>query len=265
MPRKKAEESIKGKLAKKTVGVQAKKKVVEKTEKKDEKIEKKKEEQKSEETLLPVEEYIKAGVHLGTKVITPHLRKYVYKRRADGLAVLNTNIIDEKLREAAEFLAGFEPENAIIVCKREAGWEAVELFSQLTGIRAFTKKYPAGIITNIRLPDFFEVDLIIICDPWIDKNALKDANMTNKKVLALCDTNNYAFGVDVFVPCNNKSGKSLGTILYILTREYLKKRKVNKKLPKIEEFIGEEIEKKEEKIDKKELEKEKKKIERKLK
>src|SRR3989344_2873013 len=47
-----------------------------------------------EETLIPLEEYIKCAVHLGTKVITPTMRKYVYKRRADGLAVINTILID---------------------------------------------------------------------------------------------------------------------------------------------------------------------------
>ena len=57
-----------------------------------------------EETLIPLEDYIKCAVHLGTKVITPHMRKYVYKRRADGLAVINTILIDKQLREAIEFL-----------------------------------------------------------------------------------------------------------------------------------------------------------------
>src|SRR3989344_6392096 len=41
-----------------------------------------------EETLIPLEDYIKCAVHLGTKVITPHMKKFVYKRRADGLAVI---------------------------------------------------------------------------------------------------------------------------------------------------------------------------------
>ena len=36
-----------------------------------------------DETLIPLEDYIKCAVHLGTKVITPHMRKFVYKRRAD--------------------------------------------------------------------------------------------------------------------------------------------------------------------------------------
>ena len=42
------------------------------------------------DTLVPMEDYLKASIHLGTRVITPDMRKYVYRRRADGLAVFNT-------------------------------------------------------------------------------------------------------------------------------------------------------------------------------
>ena len=135
-----------------------------------------------------------------------------------------------------ELLLKYNPEDFIVVCKREAGWRAVEKFSELTGVRVFTKKYPAGILTNPKLPNFFEVEMVFICDPWVDKNALKDAKKIKKPVFALCDTNNYAFDIDFFVPVNNKSEKSLGFIFYIITREYLKGRGIKADL-KIEDFV----------------------------
>jgi ribosomal protein uS2 len=193
---------------------------------------------KKEETLIPLEEYIKCAVHLGTKVITPHMRKYVYKRRADGLTVINTTLIDEKLREAIDFLIKFNPENIYLVCKREAGWPAAIKFAEITKIRTFTKKYPPGITTNLILEDFFEAELTVICDPWMDKNALNDTAKLKKPVISLCDTNNYTANVTKIIPCNNKSRKSVGCILYILAREYCKA----KKIPfdaKLEDFTGE--------------------------
>ncbi len=219
-----------------------------------------------ENTLIPLNDYIRAGAYIGTKVITPHMRQFIYRRRNDGIAIINTNVIDEKLKEAARFLGDYNPDNAIVVCKRESGWRAVKLFSELTGIRCFTKKYPAGIITNTTLPDFFETELIVICDPWIDKNALNDAVRMKKKVLAICDTNNFTFGVDKIIPSNNKSNKSLGLIFYILAREYMKIQRINKPLPPLKEFIGEELEdfareKKAEKERTEELEKAKSKVE----
>ena len=57
---------------------------------------------KKAEMLIPLEEYVKAGIYLGTKVVTPNMRPFVYRRRADGLAIFNTDLIDEKIREGAE-------------------------------------------------------------------------------------------------------------------------------------------------------------------
>ncbi|MFH1711244.1 MAG: 30S ribosomal protein S2 [Nanoarchaeota archaeon] len=227
-------------------------KILEEDEKKLEKSakEKKKSEKKtgkdsgksSSNTLIPIEDYVKAGCYIGTKVITPDMRKFVYRRRADGIAIINTNIIDQKIGEAAKDLANYKPDEWIIVCKREAGWRAVRLFSELTGVRAFTKKYPAGVITNTDLPDFFETEMIFVCDPWLDKNAMNDAANVRKRVFAICDTNNLARDAEFIIPANNKSNKSLGVVFYILAREYMKAHGIDKKLPAMEEFIGEKLE-----------------------
>jgi len=190
------------------------------------------------DTLIPLEDYIKCAVHLGTKVITPHMRQFVYKRRADGLAVINTAIIDDMLREAIKFFNHYDPEKVYIVCKREAGWPAARKFEEVTGIKCFTKKYPPGITTNLILENFFEAEMTLICDPWIDKNALVDTVRLKKPVMALCDTNNFITGVTKIIPCNNKSRKSIGCVLYILAREYCK----HKKIPftaKLTDFAGE--------------------------
>jgi small subunit ribosomal protein S2 len=194
----------------------------------------------TKETLVPLTDYIACSIHLGTKVITPDMRKYVYKRRADGLAVINTNLIDDKLRDASSFLNQFSPEDVFVVCKREAGWPAVEKFSEVTGIRNFTKKYPAGIITNLSLDNFFEAKLIIICDPWVDKNAYMDAIRLKMPILAICDTNNYTKYITKLIPGNNKSRKSVGVILYVLAREYLKSQGKDDeaKALKLEDFSG---------------------------
>jgi len=217
--------------------------VKEKSEEKKEKVEEKKHATKpTANTLIPIEDYVKAGCYIGTKVITPDMRKFVYRRRADGIAIINTNIIDQKIGEAAKFLVKYKPNEWVIVCKREAGWRAVRLFSELTGVRTFTKKYPAGIITNTDLPDFFETEMVFVCDPWLDKNAMNDAANVKRKVFAICDTNNLARDAEFIIPANNKSNKSLGVIFYILAREYMKAHGIDKKLPAMEEFIGEKLE-----------------------
>ncbi|MBU1104219.1 MAG: 30S ribosomal protein S2 [Nanoarchaeota archaeon] len=165
------------------------------------------------------------------------MRPFVYKRRADSLAVFNTELLDEKIKQAGEYLSKYAPEDIIVVCKREAGAKAVELFSETTGIKAFIKKYPAGILTNPNLENFMETELLLICDPWTDKAALTDAKRTKIPVMAICDTNNYAMGVDQVIPGNNKSSKSLGFIFYLLAKIYVEKRKLKSKVPPISEWV----------------------------
>jgi len=195
------------------------------------------EEETKKETLIPMEDYLKASIHLGTRVITPDMRKYVYRRRADGLAVFNTALLDDKIREGAAYLSKFAPQDIILVCKREAGWKAVNKFAEVTGVRTFTKKYPAGIITNTNLENFTEADLIFICDSWLDKNALQDAKRIKIPVLSICDTNNFTQGIDQIIPGNNKSAKSLGIIFYLLTKLYIEMRKLDVPVPQIQDFI----------------------------
>jgi len=197
--------------------------------------------EKKRELLVLLDDYVKTGIHLGTKVITPDMKEFVYRRRADSIGVLNTTLIDEKIKKAIDFLSKYSPEDIVLVCKREAGWPAARLFSEVTGIKTFTKKYPAGMMTNTGLETFYEPEVIIVCDPWIDKNALGDAIKTNKKVIMLADTNNFIAKADLIIPCNNKGSKSLGLIFYLLARGYLEKRKIKTKVPSMYDFTGEDL------------------------
>jgi len=191
--------------------------------------------------LTALEDYIKTASYLGTKVITPSMRKYVYRRRLDGLAILNTLLVDKKLAEGIDFIKRYKPEEWTLVCKREAGWRAAKMFSELTGVRLFTKKYPAGILTNTMLEDFIETKMIVICDPWLDKNALADAIKVKIPVAGICDTNNHTSDIDVVIIGNNKSNKSLGLFFWLMAREYIKEHDIKKELPSLEDFVGEEL------------------------
>jgi len=169
---------------------------------------------------VPVEIYVKAGVHLGTRAIMPGMREYVYKRKGDGIAVLNTKKIDERIKAAALFLSKFDGKDIMACCRKEVGYKAIEAFGKATNARVF-KKYPAGLITNPSLNDFFEPKVLLVVDPWYDGNAIKDAVKIRIPTIALCDTNNTTEYIDLIVPCNNKTSKSIGTVLYLIAKQYL--------------------------------------------
>ncbi|MDD5700366.1 MAG: 30S ribosomal protein S2 [Candidatus Nanoarchaeia archaeon] len=82
-----------------------------------------------------------------------------------------------------------------------------------------------------------ETEMVFICDPWLDKNALEDAGRIKIPVLGVCDTNNFTKGVTQIIPGNNKSAKSVGMIMYLMTKLYVEKRKMKVAVPEIKEFI----------------------------
>lgn len=182
-----------------------------------------------QEFLVPLDLYLKVGLHIGTKFRTKYMEPFIYRVRPDGLAVLNVQKIDRRIDVAAKFLAQYNPEDILVVCRRENGWRAAKLFSKLTGIRVFAGRYPPGILTNPALENFTEAKIMFVTDPWPDKNAINDAVMVGIPIISLCDTNNTANNVDLIVPCNNKGKKSLGLVFWIITKEYLKHRGLIKK------------------------------------
>ena len=182
----------------------------------------------TEQYLVPIDDYLKVGLHIGTKFRTKAMGHFVYKIRPDGLSVLNIQKINERLEMAARLLSYYNPEDILVVCRRENGWSSVQMFSRLTGIKVFAGRYPPGILTNTKLDNFIETKLILVADPFPDKNAVDDAARIGIHVIALCDTNNELTNVDLVVPCNNKGKKSLGLVFWILTREYFKLRGIIK-------------------------------------
>jgi len=177
-----------------------------------------------EQLLIDSNEYLKSGIHIGTKFKTKYMADFIYKTRPDGLSVLNLKRIDERLTLAINFLSKYEPNEILVVSRRENGWKSLKQLNKLTGIKVITGRYPPGILTNINLKTFNEPKVLFVCDPWTDKNAVNDAIKIGIVVVALCDTNNQSNNIDLVIPCNNKGKKSVGLVFYLLAKEYLRKR-----------------------------------------
>lgn len=196
-----------------------------------------------ETLLIDSNEYLKSGIHIGTKFKTKYMANFIYKTRPDGLSVLNLKKIDERIKTAASMLAQYEPEDILLVGRRESCWKALKKMEELTGVKVLAGRYPPGILTNPALEIFIEPKIILVCDPWPDKNAVDDAVRVGIPVIALCDTNNQSNNLDLVVPCNNKGKKAVGLIFYLLTTEFLRRKgklKGNEQLEAgIEEFTEE--------------------------
>jgi len=67
----------------------------------------------AEQLLVPLDTYLKVGVHIGTKFKTKYMEQFIYRIRPDGLAVLNVQKIDERMNLAIKFLCKYNKEDIL--------------------------------------------------------------------------------------------------------------------------------------------------------
>ncbi len=178
-----------------------------------------------EEYLVPLDQYLAAGVHIGTQQKTQDMKKFIYRVRQDGLYVLDVRKTDERLRLAGKFLARFDPESILAVSVRLYGQKPVKKFGEVTGARTIPGRFLPGTMTNPQVKNFFEPDVLIVTDPRADHQAMKEAIEIGIPIVALVDTENFLSYVDLAIPTNNKGRKALALIYWILAREILYNRK----------------------------------------
>jgi len=197
----------------------------------EEDIEEAAEMEESEETqemqdnfLVPRQTYLASGVHIGMKQKSQQMKRFIYKIRPDGLAVMNIQMIDDRLRTAAKFLA--KQKKIVVVSRRNIGHKAIKKFAEALGdaTHPIAGRFMPGTLTNPSYKDFFEADVVIVVDPVYDYQALKEAKTARIPVVALSGTSNEISDIDVIIPSNNKSMKSVATLFWILAREVLKER-----------------------------------------
>ncbi|MFX1511182.1 MAG: 30S ribosomal protein S2 [Promethearchaeota archaeon] len=181
-------------------------------------------ESEEQELLLVLEEYLAAGVHIGTRSGMYHMREFIYRVRNDGLYVLDVRKTDERIRTAAKFLSRYNPSSILACSVRTYGIHPVRRFTEFLGAESVTGRFVPGTLTNSTIPQFKEPEVITLTDPRTDKQALKEASRVGIPVVALCDTDNITTGVDLVIPCNNKGRNSLACIYWLLTRQILREK-----------------------------------------
>ncbi|GAA0655417.1 30S ribosomal protein S2 [Salarchaeum japonicum] len=174
--------------------------------------------------LIPVEDYLGAGVHIGTQQKTEDMDRFIHRVRTDGLYVLDVSKTDERIRTAANFLANYDPEQVLVTSSRQYGRFPAEKFADAVGARARTGRFIPGTLTNPQYDGYIEPDVLVVTDPIGDAQAVKEAITVGIPVIAMCDSNNQTSNVDLVVPTNNKGRRALSVVYWLLANETLDRR-----------------------------------------
>ncbi len=181
--------------------------------------------QAPEETLLlPRDTLLSAGIHIGTRMKTLDMEPFIYRVRPDGLFVLDVKKTDDRIRVTGKFLSRYEPARVAVAATRLYAHEPVKMFCKLTGATPLIGRFIPGQLSNPQYSSRIDPEVILVCDPRADAQAVKEASKVGIPIVALCSTDNEFAGVDLVIPTNNKGRRALAVVFWLLARQVLRER-----------------------------------------
>jgi len=172
-----------------------------------------------------VTKMLAACTHIGSDNSETTMEQYIFKKKTDGVNIINLKKTWEKLVLAARAIAAVEnPLDVFVVASRPMAQRAVLKFARYIGCSSIAGRFTPGAFTNQAQAAFREPRLLLISDPRADQQPVCEASYANIPIMALCNVDSPTKFIDIAVPCNNKAGNSMGLMWWFLAREVLRLR-----------------------------------------
>ena len=162
-----------------------------------------------------------SGIRIGSVAKTAYMKKFIATTKQSGLNIIDINKTLERIDVASKMISRSNPKNVIVYSRKPYAETPVEKFCELTGATAVIKRFLPGTITNPLLKNYFEPELVLVSDPFYDKQAINEASSMSIPIIAICNTDNVISDADVIIPANNNGRKALAAVYWLLARDVL--------------------------------------------
>merc|ERR1712027_97005 len=140
---------------------------------------------------------LSATTHVGSENSETTMEQYIFKRRSDGINIINLKKTWEKLMLAARAVAAIEnPEDVFVVSSRAYGQRACLKFARYIGATAIAGRFTPGAFTNQIQAAFREPRLLVVTDPRADHQPVTESSYANIPIIAFCNVDSPTRFID---------------------------------------------------------------------